>query len=141
MSFGTRQNLLGAAVGIMGTSGKWQSTVGGDQPSVWNALECLGAKFSGRAEAREICISCGTFRGPPKQPLFLGGPRSAAGLAGLVCAGLCEDTGRDFCTAGTSVATSMRAAGEGRVVATECSHRELPFLTALLIKELLFLAL
>lgn len=121
MAFGTRQNLLGAAVGIMETSGKWQSTVEGDQPSVWNALECSKAEFSGRAEVREICISRGTFSGPPKQPLFLGRPRSAANLADLVCAGFCEDTGKDFCT---SVATSMRAAGEGRVVATECSHRD-----------------
>lgn len=83
-------------------------------------------------------------------PSFWGDQELQQDLADLVCAGLREDMGRDFCTVGTSMARSVTAAGEGRVVArdsaaagTPCrgmQERELPFLSALLIKELLFLA-
>lgn len=148
MAFGTRHNLLGAAVGIMETSEKWQSPTGGDQPPVWNALECTKAKFSARAEVREICTSCGAFTGPPGQPFFLGRPRAAAGSGRLgVCwplGGCGEGFLHGWHKHGHEHDGCRGRKGGGQ---RQCSHRdtlqeqELPFLTALLIKELLFLAL
>lgn len=137
MAFGTRQNLLGAAVGIMEKSEKWQRAARGAQPSAWNTLECTNAleeQNSGKFAA--------------KAAPFWGHQELQQGLSGLGCGegtegifGILARLARAWPQAGRRQGKEGRwpeVQAQGHPARQAGTGAALP--QALLIKELLFLA-
>lgn len=118
MAFGTRQYLMGAASGIMKTSDKWQSIIGGacfplsgNVPGLINCEERVSWKSVNQGNS-ELSgdVQCSTRAAP-----FSGETREdrelRQRLADAVCAGCREDTGRVF--AGSAL-VRPRASHRGR---------------------------
>lgn len=130
MAFGTRQYSMGTAPGIMKTSDKWQSIIGGtcfplsrNVLGLINCKERVSWKSINQGDAqllRVIGCSAGAV------PFWgkTGRPRAAAAPADAPCPGCGEDTGRGCLHHDLpGMATGTVAAREGRVVARERGGR------------------
>ena len=157
MAFSTRQYLMGTASGIMKTSDKWQSIIGGACfPLSGNALGLINHKervpwksiYQGNSQL-SWDVRC-SARVAPLSGEKREDQELQQHLADSMFAGHREVTGRVFCMVARVWPRASRLQGKegwwpgrGAAAGTPCcgvQEWELPFLPALLIKELLFLA-